>query len=64
MSRGKIRNLNLVGDNYYFIHEDGGRITFCRKGPKAASDDDLKPYEETIKMLCEYLLIRQPREVG
>lgn len=57
-------------DNYYFIHEessDGGSCigyTFCRKDPVRATDDPLNSYEETIKMLCEHLLIKQVAPVS
>lgn len=46
-------------DEHYFIHDDEGGITFCRKDSLFATDLPLNSYEETIKTLCEYLLIRQ-----
>jgi hypothetical protein len=55
-----VKKIHITEDaNYYFIHEDEEVITFCRKGSLFATDFPLNSYEETIKTLCEYLLIRQ-----
>jgi hypothetical protein len=64
-----VKKIHITEDNeYYIIHESSNtkviRCTYCRKEPDRATDDPLNGYEETIKMLCEYLLIRQAREVS
>jgi hypothetical protein len=60
-----VKKIHITENNeYYFIHDDEGTTTFCRKDSLFATDLPLNSYEETIKTLCEYLLIRQAASVS
>ena len=51
----KVINI-MTSEDHYIIARSDGVMTYHRKSPESMSDKPLSHAEETIKMLCDFIM--------